>query len=151
MKRELAKSRLIKNGTYHSYNVRNVFFLAEQQHDHGLFNDIPNYLLMLQHVHRAKNYTAPRASIKCFHNTERVLSLHNHFPMLCLDGWCSTYSIDTEDAQMHHYCALNKKCQQFHKDCIEDTTIWKYKDELVRRSVKTLDRLGFFGPKETNG
>lgn len=141
MQRVLYKSRLVKNGTYPSYNVRNVYFLHENR---TLYDDIPQYMLMLQHVNRAQNYSKPGENIKCFHNPERVLSLHNHFPLLCLEGRCTSYSIDSEDAQMQHYCELKKRCEQFREESIVDATIWKYKDELLHGSVQTLDRLGFF-------
>ena len=33
---------------------------------------------------RSANYTPPGHYIKCFHNTEHVLTLHNHYPTRCL-------------------------------------------------------------------
>ena len=33
---------------------------------------------------RSANYTPPGHYAKCFHNTEHVLTLHNHFPTRCL-------------------------------------------------------------------
>lgn len=148
MKRVLPKSKKLRNDTYPSYNVRNVYFLDEHQHEHGWYKDIPKYLHMLQHVHRAQNYTKPNQYIKCFHNPEKVLTLHNHFPLSCLGGVCQSFPIATDDAQLQHYRAdcvktLKKSCGEFKEHSIEDTSIWRFKDQLISRSVKTLEKLGF--------
>ncbi|XP_023229298.1 uncharacterized protein LOC111629645 [Centruroides sculpturatus] len=143
-----------KNYTRASYNVRNVYFLDDLQdgdelthvaHEHG----IPRYFHMLQHVYRSKNFTKPGAYVKCFHNTERVVSLHNHFPLNCL-GTCTTFSINTSLAQLQHYrkdCvgSLKNSCKtDFRIHTIRDTIIWRYKDELVKRTANVLSKLGFF-------
>lgn len=70
-----------KNYTRASYNVRNAYFLddlgvGDDQIKHtGHELGIPKYLHMLQHVYRSRNYTKPGQYVKCFHNTERVVSL----------------------------------------------------------------------------
>lgn len=110
---------------------------------------------MLQHVYRTKNFTKPGQYVKCFHNTEKVLTLHNHFPLSCLGSGCTSYPIETGDAQLHHYRAdcvktLKKSCEEFRKTSVMDTTIWKFKDPLVSRVSTTLKTLGFFPSPETN-
>lgn len=49
---------------------------------HSMFisheQNIPKYLHMLQHVYRSRNYTKPGQYVKCFHNTQRVVSLQCH-------------------------------------------------------------------------
>ncbi|KAJ8666839.1 hypothetical protein QAD02_008501 [Eretmocerus hayati] len=141
----------LRNETRASYNVRNVYFLDDLLHTHGEFKDIPRYMHMLQHVYRSANFTKPNQYIKCFHNTERVVTLHNHFPLACLGAGCTSYPIDTKDAQLQHYRAdcvksLKKTCVEYRENSIRDTTIWRYKDELINRSTSTLQALGFFGP-----
>lgn len=143
-----------KNYTRASYNVRNVYFLDdlgqdEEQMRHEAHEEgIPRYLHMLQHVYRSQNYTKPGQYVKCFHNTERVVSLHNHFPLNCL-GTCTTYSIPVELAHLQHYrkdCVgpLKKSCKEFRTYTTRDTTIFRYKEDLVLRTTKTLKTLGFF-------
>lgn len=143
------KSLEIRNETRASYNVRNVYFLDDLIHNHGWFKNIPKYMHMLQHVYRSKNFTKPNQYVKCFHNPERALTLHNHFPLACLASGCTSYSIDTADAQLQHYRAdcvktLKKTCVEYRKNSVIDTTIWKYKDKLIRRATETLRNLGFF-------
>ncbi|KAL1454978.1 hypothetical protein WDU94_009105 [Cyamophila willieti] len=145
MKKALAE----KNETQASYNVRNVYFLDDLLHSHGWFKDIPRYMHMLQHVYRSKNFTKPNQYVKCFHNPERTLTLHNHFPLACLSQGCTSYAIHTEDAQLQHYRAdcvktLKKSCVEFRSNSIADTTIWKFKDELIAKTSRTLRELGFF-------
>ncbi|UYV64538.1 hypothetical protein LAZ67_3001139 [Cordylochernes scorpioides] len=142
------------NTSRSSYNVRNVYFLDDlqdgeemrhQAHEQG----IPYYLHMLQHVYRSKNFTTPGSFVKCFHNTDSVVSLHNHFPLDCL-GACTTFPIDTTLAQLQHYrkdCPRSIKdiCKNdYRKFTVRDTTIWRYKSELVHRTTQVLQNLGFF-------
>ncbi|XP_003703438.1 uncharacterized protein LOC100878671 [Megachile rotundata] len=151
MKRVLSKAFKIHNETRASYNVRNVYFLDDLLHSHGYFKDIPKYMHMLQHVYRSMNFTKPNQYIKCFHNPERVVTLHNHFPLACLGAGCTSYPIETEDAELQHYrsdCvkSLKKSCVQYRENSVRDTTIWRYKDQLIERVTRTLETLGFFGP-----
>lgn len=152
----LPKALKIKPDERASYNVRNVYFLDDFLHSHGWIKDIPKYAHMLQHVYRAKNFTKPNQYVKCFHNTERVLTLHNHFPLSCLSGSCTSYPIETTDAQLQHYRAdcvktLKKSCDEYKKNSVMDTTIWKYKEPLVARVSSTLRTLGYFGSNSDNG
>lgn len=147
----IPKALAAKKSSRASYNVRNVYFMDTMLHDHSWFEDIPRYMHMLQHVYRSVNYTKPGQYVKCFHNPERVLTLHNHFPLACLGGACSSYSISTDDAQLQHYRAdcvstLKKSCTSEYKNHTQlDVTIWRYKESLIDRVTKTLKTLGFFG------
>jgi hypothetical protein len=138
------------NITAASYNVQNVYFFSDLIEVHGWFRHIPRYMHMLQHVYRSKNFTKPAQYVKCFHNPETVLTLHNHFPRACLlGGSCSSYSIETTDAQLQHYRAdcipeLKKSCVEFRQNSVVDTTIWKFKENLITRTIDTLKKLGFF-------
>ena len=148
MDRVLPKAFKLRNETRASYNVRNVYFLDDLLHSHGEFKNIPRYMHMLQHVYRSKNFTKPNQYIKCFHNPERVVTLHNHFPLACLGAGCTSYPIDTEDAQLQHYRAdcvksLKKTCIEYRENSVLDTTIWRYKDKLISRVTSTLKTLGF--------
>lgn len=147
----LNKALAIKNVERASYNVRNVYFFDSitSNPGHSHFKDIPQYMHMFQHVYRAKNHTKPGAYIKCFHNPERVLSLHNHFPLACLGGACSSFPIDTEDAQLQHYRAdcvktLKKSCDEYKNVTILDDTIWRHKEPVIARVTETLVNMGFF-------
>lgn len=107
---------------------------------------IPYYLHMMQHVYRSKNYTKPGQYVKCFHNTERVVSLHNHFPMNCF-GQCTTYSIPISLAHLQHYrkdCVgpLKRSCKSDYRHfTTRDVTIWRYKPQMIRRTTRVLNRL----------
>lgn len=113
----------------------------------SLERGIPHYLHMMSHVYRSKNYTEPGQYVKCFHNTERVVSLHNHFPMNCF-GQCTTYSIPVHLAHLQHYrkdCVgpLKQSCKNdFRVFTTRDTTIWKYKQRMIRRTTRVLNHLG---------
>lgn len=119
---------------------------AKQEASDSLELGIPHYLHMMQHVYRSKNYTKPGQYVKCFHNTERVVSLHNHFPMNCF-GQCTTYSIPVHLAHLQHYrkdCVgpLKQSCKNdFRVFTMRDTTIWKYKQQMIRRTTRVLNHL----------
>lgn len=123
---------------------------AENKAD-SLERGIPHYLHMMQHVYRSKNYTKPGQYVKCFHNTERVVSLHNHFPMNCF-GQCTTYSIPVSLAHLQHYrkdCVgpLKQSCKNdFRVFTMRDTTIWKYKQQMIKRTTRVLNHLGLLYP-----
>lgn len=153
MKAVEENSLKVKNETRASFNFRNVYFMDEMLTAHrpqGLFKDIPPYLHMMQHVYRSANYTKPGQYVKCFHNTEKVLILHNHFPLGCLGGVCTSYPVSTEVGHLQHYRAdcvstLKKSCAKEYKHfSVEDSTIWRYKKEVIARTTDTLNRLGFF-------
>ena len=54
----------------------------------GVFDPFP---LITVWMTRSANYTPPGQYVKCFHNTEHVLTLHNHFPTRCLQGNCLSW------------------------------------------------------------
>lgn len=119
-------------------------------HD-SLERGVPHYLHMMSHVYRSKNYTEPGQYVKCFHNTERVVSLHNHFPMNCF-GQCTTYSIPVQFAHLQHYrkdCVgpLRQSCKKdFRVFTTRDTTIWKYRQRMIKRTTRVLNHLGLLAP-----
>jgi len=146
----LPKARAGKHHIPASYRARNVYFLDDISEVHGRFKTIPRYMHMLQHVYRSRNYTKPGHYMKCFYDPEEALTLHNHFPLSCLRGVCSSYSIETTDAQLQHYRAdcvkeLKKSCAEFRQNSVMDTTIWNFKETLITRTADTLRNLGFFG------
>lgn len=125
---------------------------AENRGD-SLERGIPHYLHMMQHVYRSKNYTKPGQYVKCFHNTERVVSLHNHFPMNCF-GQCTTYSVPVHLAHLQHYrkdCVgpLKQSCKNdFRVFTTRDTTIWKYKQQMIKRTTRVLNHLGLLNSQQ---
>lgn len=154
MMEDVVKASLkVKNETRASFNFRNVYFMDEMLTAHepsGTFKDVPPYMHMMQHVYRSANYTKPGQYVKCFHNPEKVLILHNHFPLGCLGGVCTSYPVSTDSAHLQHYradCvgALKKSCAKEYKSfSMKDTTIWRWKDRIVARTTEALSKLGFF-------
>lgn len=143
------KSEQDKKDKYASFNVRNVYFLDDLLHNHGWFEKIPTYMHMLQHVYRVKNFTKPLHYVKCFHDVQKVLTLHNHLPLDCLGHRCSSLSIKTDDAQLQHYrtdCVgdLRNMCEKYKEDVVLDTAIWRYEKGLISRAFKALSEMGFF-------
>merc|ERR1719215_2156197 len=142
----------LKNENRASWNFRNVYFMDEMldAHEHQHFKDIPEYLHMMQHVYRSANYTKPGQYVKCFHNPEKALILHNHFPLGCLGGICTSYPVDPSVAHLQHYrsdcvSTLKKSCETVFKNfSVVDTTIWKLNEPLIKATTDTLNQLGFF-------
>ena len=87
------------------WSFKNIYFLdnmTDNLPEPNLHKDVPAQLHMMNHVYRyleilsspqiqiitkmirSANYTPPGHYIKCFHNTEHVLTLHNHYPTRCL-------------------------------------------------------------------
>jgi hypothetical protein len=144
------KSLAVANYTRASYNFRNVYFWDDAEHSHRWEANIPRHMHMLQHVYRSYNYTKPNQYVKCFHNVQKILTLHNHFPLACLGGGCTSYPVEPETAHLQHYRAdcvstLKKSCDSEYKQhLVKDTIIWRYKEDLIPRVTKVLKSLGFF-------
>ena len=117
-------------------------------------SEIPSYMHMTRHIYRSANHTKPRQYVKCFHDPEKVLILHNHFPMGCLGGVCGSYPVDPSVAHLQHYrsdCvnSLKKSCEKdFKNESVVDTTIWKHKEHLIKATREVLDTLGFLKSTE---
>lgn len=140
------KNNHTKNTIYASYNFRNTYFLDILQHD--WHSDLPHYLHMIQHINRPINHTKAGYAIKSFHDTELVKLVHNHYPMACFSGWCDNLDVYTDFGHLAHYrreCPqkwLPKNvCKYYENHTVEDKTVWKYKDELVKQSVKVINML----------
>jgi hypothetical protein len=80
MVRVLEKGKKLRNTTYPSYNVRNVYFFDENQHKHEWNSGIPKYMHMLQHTTRAANFTKPNQYIKVSFLTKTSPALTNSSP-----------------------------------------------------------------------
>ena len=156
MEEVIQTSLKVKNETRASWNFRNVYFMDEMldAHEHNHFKDIPEYLHMMQHVYRSANYTKPRQYVKCFHDPQEVLILHNHFPLGCLGGRCHSDPVDTGLGHLQHYrqdCvkSLRKSClTDFRTRSVKDTTIWKVKEEVIQRTTQALRAMGFFSSED---
>ncbi|KAK8400303.1 hypothetical protein O3P69_003179 [Scylla paramamosain] len=133
---------------YASYYARNVYFLDSMQDKHRWAMDVPRFMHMLQHLYRAANYTAPTSYVKAFHDPQRVLTLHNHFPLSCLTPDCPYFRIPTEVAHLQHYrreCVseLLDLCPYYRSHTVEDDDILKFKKPLLLGTLHTLRHLGF--------
>ncbi|XP_047740917.1 uncharacterized protein LOC125179322 [Hyalella azteca] len=141
-----------KNLELASYIFRNVHYFSNPCNDeisNSQFIDIPPYMYMFQHIYRARNYSLPGYAIKSFHNTDRVLTLHNHFPLACIGGACSFYNVVTEDAQLQHYRPPSQEksqkwCDNYTNFTVLDDAIWRHKDPIIPRVNEALRYLGFF-------
>ncbi|XP_063851767.1 uncharacterized protein LOC135095057 [Scylla paramamosain] len=125
-----------------------VYFLPVMQQKHGWVNDVPHFMPMLQNLHRAANHSFSKWQIKSIHDTQRVLTIHNHFPFNCLGGKCSTLFIPRETAQLNHYrndCrwTLRKECPYYKNHTILDDSILRFKAPLLNNTLNTLYQLGF--------
>ena len=93
----------------------------------------------------------------CFHNTEHVLTIHNHYPTRCLGkqltlirvivtfillkGGCKAGpgGVDTRLGHLQHYrefCVSDfspKVCDEAYMKHIErDTSVWKWRENVTR-------------------
>ncbi|CAL4122333.1 unnamed protein product [Meganyctiphanes norvegica] len=146
---ELIEQLIDKSGgSTDSYYFRNVYFMDSMRELAGWAPGIPKYMHKTQNVYRSTVYTKQQEYIKCFHDTDRVETVHNHFSMSCLEGGCKWYPVHTDDGHLQHYrnecvAELKPKCDQFRNNITKDASIWRFKDQLVHRTVKTLKILGF--------
>ncbi|KAK4877833.1 hypothetical protein RN001_010339 [Aquatica leii] len=133
---------------YDSYNFRVAIYMTDMFLTHKSFDDIPEYMHMINHINRAPIIERPGMYIKSFHNTETVLSLHNHYPITCMmRKRCKNHSMDPKVALLHHYKRRSiEKYTEFLKTSVADSTIWKYKSVLIDRVTGALKKMGFLVP-----
>ena len=143
---EILSARAPINKHFASYNFRNVYFWDDAEHSRSLEASIPRHMHMLQHVYRSLNYTKIGQYVKCFHDVQKILLLHNHYPLACLEGRCTSYAVDPVTAHLQHYrsdCQLKKTCEvEYKQHLVRDTTIWRYNEDLIPRVNKVLKKLG---------
>jgi hypothetical protein len=92
-------------------------------------------------VYRVEELARPGHNVKSIHDTERVLSLHlhHHRHISLLNDSSKEVGVSPEMALLHHYktdCQANniKNCTNF----LKDPSIWRFKDELVDRTLKSI-------------
>lgn len=153
MTRLIEKQRLEGRKEPHSaFIARNVFFLLDNNHQNEIQQEVPKDMLFLQHIYRARNFSKENTGPKAFHNTERVVVMHNHFPMQCLNlDRCDWSQIPTDVGKLQHYrkdCENYPKaeCEGFHKDTVKDVTLWKIKDDLIANYKSAMTDLKSFNP-----
>jgi len=130
---------------------RNVYFMDDMlaaQHDGRHFEDIPPWMHVMQHVYRSSEYSKPGFYPKCLHRTDRVRTLHNHYPFSCLTA-CSAVTVDRIFGHLQHYrreCVkeLAKVCAERYKNTsVVDKAVWRFKDTVIARTTSVLTELGF--------
>lgn len=136
-----------KNSISSCFYSRNTYFLDTFISNKTQSNEIPEYMHILRHIYRTQNFTKPKFFVKSFHNTENVLTLHNHFPLHCLNGACRSTEIPIHLGYLHHYredCVseLKATCENLKKNTIRDDGVWRFKEELIKNVEKTLRELG---------
>ncbi|XP_059485209.1 uncharacterized protein LOC132202358 isoform X2 [Neocloeon triangulifer] len=140
-----------------SYVARNVMFMDDMAEMQDFEPEIPRYMHMLQHVHRNSRYSEFSKQVKCIHRADRAVALHNHYVLACLSGFknfsywayaekCQNYHMDTEDAHLQHYCIGKTKydcrTRAISGELTVDTTLWKYKNQLIAATTEVLKKTG---------
>lgn len=130
-----------------SLNFRNVYYLERYMSQEKYPEEIPDYMHMLRHIYRAKSVSSMHKYVKSILFLESVLTVHNHFPISCNNRLCLNYKVNPEEGLMQHYRkdCFDKltSCENYRKEYIKDTSLWRYKDRLLPRVENTLKTLGF--------
>lgn len=135
---------------FSAYVARNVFFLSDNIHENETQAEVPKDFHFLQHVYRASNFSEHGVGVKTFQDTERVLAMHNHFPMYCIGKNTIDFKrIDESDGQLQHYrrgCDnySEEECDDYRKNTVKDLSLWRHKDEIVSNVKRSLEELKNF-------
>ena len=149
-----------------SWNFRNVFFM-DAMVDKGDATEnehIPPNMPLMKNIYRQKNLTEESKlnqtyfrsakfnhfgdNLKSFHNPDRVLVVHNHLPLDCLGGACTSFPTTTNIAYLHHHrktcpSSLKNVCRdQFMNITLRDTSIWRWREAVTRRVNNALSSIG---------
>lgn len=110
--------------------------------------DAPTYMYMLQHVARVAEHLEPFKATKCFHNTQFVTSLHNHYALDWVAS-CGMRSVNVTLGQMQHY--REPDIAETLENPVIDDVIWRYKEPLVPRTQAVLRKLGLLRRVQVRG
>ncbi|EDW00189.1 uncharacterized protein LOC6565482 [Drosophila grimshawi] len=120
---------------------RNVYFPLYPKRP-KVYKNLPSFYYMLQHVERVKEYCDPLSATKCFHSTQFVIGLHNHFPIyIAYNGECDPKSVPIEFGQLQHYREPDNKTHLLNP--VVDDSIWRYQPLLQQRVYAKYEKLGF--------
>lgn len=122
------------------YYVADNVYYPRLKNNRAPNNEIPSYMYMLQHIKGSKRHSKNPNKIyfKSILNTERVVVVHNHSPIVCIDGYfkCVSHNMSFNIAQLSHY---RSKMETSSRIALKnDTKLWKYKSELIDRVNQTL-------------
>ncbi|XP_065365629.1 uncharacterized protein LOC135958665 [Calliphora vicina] len=129
------------NDCYASLCATNVYFPS----DNVPLRTHPSYMYMLNHVYRYKDFTKQRYHIKCLHNTQQVVTLHNHYPFSYLNASCKPLDLPTSFAQLQHYRdtqAIDDKIEMDHVLILDDS-VDHFRKPLIEMCTKVLRDLKF--------
>jgi len=144
--RTIEKSK-IKNDTFDAFPTTNMYFVLKSIHENEMIPGIPKNLRFLSNIYRAANFTPNGGNAKTFMSTDRIVTVHNHFPFSCFGtGYCKLFDVQPEDGHLAHYrtdCD-NPECKLAKPNPTKDTTLWKYKDEVLENVKAALKRLKEF-------
>lgn len=150
--RAIVTGRVTQNETYSAYSVRNTFFLPNSNQEQTLQSDVPANMNFLPRIYRSVNFTKAKSAAKSFQDTERIYSMHNHFPMECIGKAVIDFlMIDENDGQLQHYrknCNNYPKeeCEDFKNNVVKDLSLWKHKNEILQNVNRTLKALNELHP-----
>ena len=136
-------------------------------------SDIPEHLHMMNHVFRSAKYSKgeerwhffwiifPSGYSKSFIDPEKALIVYNHRALLSLEGaltshevmnssalWLNSDQVDLDVGQLQHYrsyCHIEvNDCEESYlRHTVKDTSVWTWKDAVIRKSGNVLHKLGF--------
>ncbi|EDW02825.1 GH10904 [Drosophila grimshawi] len=127
--------------TWASFCFRNVYFPLYPERP-KFYRNLPSFYYMLQHVERVAEHCDRYSATKCFHSTQFVVGLHNHFPIFyAQNGECDPKSVPIEFAQLHHYREPDNKTRLLNP--VVDDNIWRFQPQLQQRVYSKYEKLGF--------
>ena len=106
--------------------------------------EIPKYHYILQHFQRNErflSFRAPYTNHKAILSPDNILSVFNHGYLECFERQCTNFTFPTNVAQLNHYRDEEKVASN--GQTVVDTTVWKFKDELVRDVKETIENMKF--------
>ncbi|CAG0922236.1 unnamed protein product [Notodromas monacha] len=143
--REIIKN--VTNGTgYSTISFINAFYPLNYPKPENWNPGFPGEFTMLNTVNRLANYSKPGIYVKSFFNTSDVLVGHSHRALGCIGSGCREKDVPVSAGTSHHYRNVweSEMRNQPSSDntTVADYSLWKWKDELVKRATRAAKDLG---------
>jgi len=149
LNRTISKSLKYRKN-FDCFPVENRFFLLKTTQKNEKLLEIPQNLYFLPNIYRAANFTPRGGNAKSFLRTDRVLTIHSHFPFSCLNNnenfICKRFYVSREDGQLSHYRneCIKKECLESLENPDIDLSLWKFKDQILKNVKNVMKKIEYF-------
>ena len=132
------------------FSFHKNFFFSINEHKEEVQPEVPKSFYFLKQIYRAINQTKPSISLTSVLNPDYATAIYDHCVIRCFED-CEALDIPDEQGKLQRYirngCGddfTEVECQYLSQNTINDTSLWKNKNEIVANVKKAVEDLKVF-------